>query len=387
MTQRVDADVVILGGGCAGLALAARLASIGSPRSVVVVESRTDYSDDRSWCFWAPHGHEFDELVSMSWPAWTFSDAAGRSIRHSVTGLSYHYVRGIDFYRHALGRIASSSRVRLESGVQAHRLTAEPRAVTVDTDAGALVARHVIDTRPRPTPALLYQSFTGREIETNAELPFSLDRVDLMGSMSADEVGLRFAYTLPLSPTRALVEWTRFSASPIRPADLVAELDRYISAAGVTGERTVRTEAGVLGMGLVSHPESGVPGVHLAGAAGGGLRAASGYGFLRIQRWARACAERLAAGDAPIGHPREPVARRTMDRLFLQAVRARPESTADYFMALAAGVAPAALVRFLSDGARPGDYARIIASLPLAPFIRELVAPPPVIHRLQEARR
>ena len=66
-----------------------------------------------------------------------------------------------------------------------------------------------------------------------------------------------------------------------------------------------------------------------------------------------------------------------MDRIFLQAVRADLERTPEYFLALARGVPPAGLVRFLSDAARLPDYARLISSLPTIPFLRQL-APTPV---------
>ncbi|MFQ3248021.1 MAG: lycopene beta-cyclase, partial [Arenicella sp.] len=42
-----DVDVAILGGGCAGLSLAVRLAS--SNFLVKVIEPREDYVDDRTW--------------------------------------------------------------------------------------------------------------------------------------------------------------------------------------------------------------------------------------------------------------------------------------------------------------------------------------------------
>jgi lycopene beta-cyclase len=47
-------------------------------------------------------------------------------------------------------------------------------------------------------------------------------------------------------------------------------------------------------------------------------------------------------------------------------------------MALAGGVSAPSLVRFLSDGARPDDYLRLIAALPTLPFIQQLFRRPTV---------
>ena len=375
MTPSLDADLVVLGGGLAGLTLAARLARACGELRVLVLEPRTDYQDDRSWCFWRPEQHDLAHLVSQRWTTWTFSDTAGETVRHRVPGLAYQYVRGSDFYTSAQTDIAESSRVELMLGVRAGDVTAAPNGVRVHTSAGTLLTGQVIDTRPRPAPAMLYQSFVGVELERDQPLPFHPGEVTLMGSLAAEAEGLSFVYTLPLGPNRAIVEWTRFGTAPIPRDRLAGELDGVLGGLGLNDARRVRTEGGVLAMGLGRQAAPVIAGVVHAGNAGGALRAASGYGFLRIHRWAQLCADRLLAGRDAVGHPAEPPLRRTFDRIFLQAVRAHPERTAEYFLALARGVPPAALVRFLGDGARPADYARIISSLPWSPFIAQLAAP------------
>jgi len=371
-----NADLVIIGAGCAGLSLAARLARSRSGLRVILIDPRTEYPDDRSWCFWRPARHDLAALVSHSWDRWRFSDASGDQVQHRVVGLRYQYVRGSDFYTRARERIASSPTVHLHSGVAALDIHSALGLVRIETDHGQLMAREVIDTRPRNARALLYQSFTGVELESERALPFAPGEVGLMDAMAADSRGMHFRYTLPLGEHHALVEWTRFSPSPV-PWDILAnELDTELLRLGLSRARVIRREAGVLAMGSREPAPLPVAGVHLAGIGGGALRAASGYGFLRIQNWARHCANRLDRGESAVGHPPEPWLRRTMDRLFLQAVRAHPERTPEYFMALAHGVPPAGLVHFLSDGARLNDYARLIASLPVLPFIEQVFARP-----------
>ncbi|QNE47415.1 hypothetical protein F1C58_11225 [Glaciihabitans sp. INWT7] len=371
-----DADLVILGAGCAGLTLAARLARSQSPLRVQLVEPRSGYDDDRSWCFWRPESHDLSDLVSHSWDGWRFSGTTGPALHHRVAGLRYQYIRASDFYQRALQQIDRAPGILTHAGVRAAELVplydGPDTVVRVETDHGSILARHVIDTRPRPMPAMLYQSFSGVEIESEHPLPFDGDEVGLMDSMATDEGGMHFRYTLPLGRTRALVEWTRFSSSPVPTVTLRAELDAELSRLGLAGAHVIRREGGVLPMGILGGLPESPRGVVFAGNSGGALRAASGYGFLRIQRWARACAEALERGGPPIGHPSEPILRRSMDRIFLQAVRADLERTPDYFLALARGVPAAGLVRFLSDAARLTDYAALIASLPTLPFLRQL---------------
>ena len=372
-----DADLVILGAGCAGLSLAAQLARSQSRLRVEIVEPRTHYEDDRSWCFWRPEHHDLSDLVSQSWDSWRFSGTTGPGFSHRVSGLRYQYVRGIDFYERALQRIEGVANIRTHVGVHATKLVplgAGPDAlVRVETDRGSIRARYVIDTRPRPTPAVLYQSFSGVEIESEHPLPFDSQEVGLMDSMATDADGMHFRYTLPLSRTRAVIEWTRFSTSPVPRATLTGELDAELAVLGLADARVIRREGGILPMGMLGALPEAPPGVMFAGNSGGALRAASGYGFLRIQNWARACADAVERGGPPVGHPAEPWLRRSMDGIFLKTVRADPERVPEYFLALARGVPAAGLVRFLSDAARLTDYAHLIASLPKVPFLKQLV--------------
>ncbi len=370
-------DVVVLGAGCAGLSLAARLAQGDGDLRVAVIDPRTEHGDDRSWSFWHHNHHALRGIVAHEWSGWTYNGLDGRTATHRVPGITYQYIRGVDFYRWALNAIASDARVTVHLGVAAHELSAamlpdDTDGVRVMTDAGPVLARHVIDTRPQRTRALLYQCFSGAEVEHGGLLASDPDAVGLMTAMRSGADGLGFLYVLPLGPTRALVEWTRFSPAPLPLDEVAAERDAELGALGLGDAVVMREEQGILPMGRVDAPTAPVAGVALAGNAGGALRDASGYAFLRIQRWAVRCAAALARGEAPPAHPREPWVRRQMDRIFLQALRAHPERSADYFLAMATRVAPRRLLRFLTDRATVGDLAAIIVSLPLSPFLAQL---------------
>ncbi len=388
-TRAHDAELVILGAGCAGLALAARLAEGDSGLRVIAVDVRTDYADDRSWCFWAAPDHELRSIVHREWGTWAYQAEGGPAHEHGVDGTTYQYIRGADFYARCRAIIDASPTVELRLGVAAGSLRAvdpaEGEGVVVSTTAGDLTAGWVVDTRPRRTAALLFQCFSGVEVDHGGSLDLAALGIEhgaagLMTGMRADADGLGFVYVLPLSHTTALVEWTRFSPAPLRASAVRAGRDAALASLGAPlgapHVRVLREEGGVLPMGRVpsgaADATPSIPGVVVAGAAGGALRDASGYGFARIQAWARDCADRLARDEAPVGHPPEPFVRRQMDRIFLQALRAHPERTADYFAAMARGVASARLLRFLTDRARLSDLLAIIASLPLLPFLAQL---------------
>lgn len=385
-----DVDLAILGGGAAGLALARRLAAAGTALRVVVIEPRERYTDDRSWGFWSSAEHDHSPLVTARWDSWSWhrEGAPGSgAVAHRSPGTGYELLRAADVAAHALAAIEASPAVELRLGVHAHEVVARSGGgLRIRTDDGTITARWVVDTRPRAADALLYQCFAGSEVRHGgrldlAALGMTTGTAGLMTGMTTDADGFGFTYVLPLDATTALVEWTRFSPHPLPAARLAAERDARLAALGIApadGGVVVREEAGTLRMGRVD-PASAAepvaadpPGLVRAGAGGGALRDATGYGFQRIERWAESCAAALLRGEPPLGHPAEPWARRQMDRIFLQALRAHPERTPEYFTALAKGVPAASLMRFLTDAARPGDLARIILALPKLPFLAEI---------------
>ncbi len=383
-------DTVIIGAGCAGLALASRLADQGYAQSVLVVDARHGYRDDRTWSFWAPPTHRLSAIVAAAWPTWRFDRGSSAAERadHRVPGLRYQSIRAIDYYRDAQARIAASTAVSLRlgvtvTGVEPARdsglvpVDGHAARVLVHTSAGTVAARHVVDTRPVSTRATLFQCFVGAEVDHGGALhasPGALDSATagLMSRMRSDDAGFAFTYVLPLTPTTALVELTRFSVEPLPLDGIARELNDELAELGLADARVVRDESGVLPMGadpVTAHP---VPGVVRAGNGGGALRAATGYAFARIHEWADAAAAAMIAGDSPVAHPAEPWVRRQMDRIFLQTLRAHPERTPEFFLRLGQRVAPERLTRFLTDRARASDLLAIILALPFGPFLAQL---------------
>ncbi len=376
--NRTDADILILGAGLAGLSLAEACVRAGAGARLALVEPRERYLDDRTWCFWPAPGDPDAGLAEARWPRWRFSTIDGRESVQESADRPYVYLRGARVYKAALDAVRGSNHAALHTGVHANAVTPGADAVSVETSAGVLRAAHVIDARP-PAPdrreaATLLQVFAGREVETDTPI-FDPSEAELMTDMRCDAHGFLFSYVLPLSPTRALVEATRFCGPEVSAEILERDLDALIAERGLARAKVLRTEAGRLPMGLPEPAPSPDARIVRAGTGGGGLRAASGYGFKRIRAWARGCARSITAGAGPIGHPAEPRARLAMDALFLQVIEREPDRAPAIFMALAERLGPARFVRFMSDEAGPADLAAVIASLPPTPFLKALAAP------------
>ncbi|MEC5218720.1 lycopene beta-cyclase [Actimicrobium sp. GrIS 1.19] len=374
-----DVDLLILGGGCAGLSLARELAAFGraSP-SVGIIEQRVAYGNDRTWCFWGDAADPGTEPVEHQWRAVTLR-AHGHAVTVDCSRHPYQMISARRFYDAALQTIALAPQIRLETGA---RIVAEPMLVNglwqVETAAGKRRARQVIDTRPGAAPCaergspLLWQSFHGSEVTCEAPL-FDPATATLMDFIDDGSHRIVFTYLLPMSATRALIELTVFSAAPVTAAELALPLQRQIRArVGSHPFKVERSEHGILPMGLVPEKTTWRANYLQVGLMHGAARASTGYAFQRIQRWARHCAAELANGAPAVGHAPDRMLMRGMDRLFLSLLRHRPDLAPTLFVRMFQHAAPDSLARFMSDRAALGDTLSLIAALPALPFIRQL---------------
>jgi len=382
VSQATTIDLLILGGGCAGLSLARELVQSGTQASVRVIEPREVYEDDRSWCFWATDKHRLSGLVSQGWPAWFFNRQDQPKQARSCPGHAYQYVRAQDFYRTCQESIAGSSQVELCLGETVTDLQPHPAGWQVFTSRGEYLAAQVVDTRPPRAEVLkqstLFQCFLGVELLVDSPVDRA-DAVELMTDMRLLDGEFCFTYVLPHDGRHLLAEVTVFSARPWSREALMPELHRLLAQRGWLGAEVLRTEYGQLPMGLPEAPANpknrsrAGKALLIAGTRGGALRPSSGYGFQRIQRWAEACAKQYVANNtlvsATTGYwlPR-------MDALFLAVLKRYPHLTPRLFERLLSRVSPVRFIRFMDDRATLVDCLQIVACLPKGPFLKTLLS-------------
>jgi len=372
-------DLVILGGGCAGLSLSTALATQGvrCPHTLVI-ESRTEYTNDRTWCYWKDASAHAPYPTRHRWQTMRVVHA-GQSVSLDCGSTPYQMVAAQDFYAAAQGLIDRSPNMTLMLGTSVFGESIRRDGVWhVSTSAGTVTARSVVDTRPPQVPrrdgATLWQSFYGHEIECSAAMfdPLSLD---LMNFLAPDERHVPFVYVLPLTPTQALVEVTVFGATPLAPEALSARLDAAVAQrVGGAPFTILRSEHGILPMGLNEAPRPAHTSFANVGVMAGGARPSTGYAFQRIQRWAGECAHALMHCDHPVGHQPDPLLLRVMDQIFLDVLRANPSRGGALFFSLFSRTDPARVIRFLSGDAGVVDSLVVVAGMPVLPFVGAAVA-------------
>lgn len=377
--KQVHADLVILGGGCAGLSLGRELSLLEKegrriPRTVIL-ESKPSSFSSKTWCHWRPTGQEDSIPVARKWNEWTFSSDKER-IHHSTRAFEYVCVRGEDFFRNALEYIRQSQMIHLQTGTRVTSVDDSGPRFRIQLPDKEIFCHQIVDTRP-PDPGLmekciLFQSFAGFEVTTPGNT-ISTRSVGLMESMTTDKHGFRFDYSLPLNNNRMLIEATRFSPDPLSETQLLRDLSGSLSRILPDGNFKIhRQEYGVIPMGLPEPARPANPNWVLAGTAGGAVRPASGYAFADIQEWAQACAQSLVGNGVPVGHRGLSGMLRQMDMLFLCVLSRNPGIAPDLFLSMASNLDPGRFVRFMTGNAHASDLLAVVRSLPARPFLQEI---------------
>jgi len=384
-------DLIVLGGGCAGLSLGMNLTKFGenSPRTTIL-EGRTHYTNDRTWCFWGGLGSDSEEFSTHRWESFSITTNKARITRHCEE-TPYLMVSSKDFYQTAQRLIYESPRIDLKLGsLITGEIFKRKGLWYVSTPSGEYSAPWVVDTRPGSFPLvhhsaasnpMLWQSFLGEELTTEEDL-FDPGCVELMDFSGSFPETILFLYVLPFSKREALVEATVFGPRPLRAEELEEPL-RSLTKNRLHGIQALsgRREHGILPMGTKetigrmkqqAEDFGNDPSYVRAGLMAGGARPSSGYAFQRIWKWSQECAVSLITGKPPKPHPHDHPLTRAMDALFLRVLSSNPELAPDLFFSLFAKVDPARVARFMNDQGTLSDCAVIMASLPPTPFLQEL---------------
>ncbi|MET3109372.1 lycopene beta-cyclase [Oxalobacteraceae bacterium GrIS 2.11] len=377
--MKTEMDLVIIGAGCAGLSLGMQLAKLGkiSPETVLL-EPRTSFENDRTWSFWGNEKTALSGLASHHWNRFLVQ-ANSKSVAVDCSFAPYYVLPARRFYDHALEQISSNDLLKIETGVS---VIGDPQLVnekwSVKTTTGDFIAKTVVDTRPFPIDsqhgATLWQSFLGCEIESTDAL-FDPQVAHLMDFCAANADYVGFTYLLPLTPTKALIEFTVFAKRPYFKDELQGNLDNSVLQYTQGSQYVInRTEVGLIPMGIPYNPRrfTSSDNYIFAGLTSGAARPATGYAFQRIQIWAEACAISLGSNRTPVGHQTDALLLRAMDTVFLKVIRNCPKLAPDLFISLFSKVESRKLIRFLSDQGSLLDCIAVINALPPGPFIQHI---------------
>lgn len=286
-----DADVLLLGGGLSAGLIALALKRQRPELRVALVEAGAAFGGNHTWSSFGSDLSEEGRALVRPLIAHRWDDYEVR-----FPGYRRQLANG---YQSAISeRLDAALREAVPQGLRFTGVSAVDVAAdrVLLSDQRVLRAGAVIDARgQRPSPHLDlgFQKFVGLEVEF--EEPHGLTGPIIMDATVDQTDGYRFVYTLPFSPTTALIEDTYYADGPaLDRAAVAARVQDYAQAQGWRIRRLIRDEDGVLPIAI-----GGDIGAHLAlypaGIAPVGMAAAlfhpvTGYSFPDAVRLALAVA-------------------------------------------------------------------------------------------------
>ena len=399
-------DAVIAGGGLSGLSLAAHLAVSGwRARSVVVVDDGTRDPATLAWAFWSVEPGLLAAAVEREYDRLRVSTHGGTRVV-PLGRYRYRLVRGDGLRRVVDGMLRERPGFRLMTG-RVEEIRGLPGGAEVVVDGSTLRTRWAFDSvhapttlpaapapaphapAPEPAPASAHLAFTGWEVACERAV-FDPDVPTFFDFRTPQPAGARFVYVLPVTERRALVEHTTFSAGPPGtpgtpgtpdppgtpgpggPGAGVEAIREYLADVLDAGPyQVIRTERGVLPLRPRAVRRARGP-VLAIGAAGGLVKASTGYGFDRIQRDSAAIARSLARHDHPFEIPAPRRRHRFMDTVLLDVLARDAGQVPRAFDRLFSRLPAEQVLKFLDEDTTLAEDLRLMATLPPAPYLRAI---------------
>jgi lycopene beta-cyclase len=263
----VSVDLLLVGAGLANVLIALRVSEVRPDARIRLLARAEAPSDFHTWSF-----HETD--LSPEWHR-----RLGPGLRARWEGQEVRFADHRRSLRAGYASLDDSGLARLLAAAPGIEIawgaavaSADAAGATLE-DGTRIDAACVLDGRgAAPSRHLVtgWQKFLGIELETEA--PHGVLRPVIMDATVPQVDGYRFVYLLPFTPTRLLVEDTRYSDGALLDEAALADAIRaYADARGWRGAE-IRRERGVLPIAL-AHDAAGLWADAAGGAVPVGMRA------------------------------------------------------------------------------------------------------------------
>ena len=370
--------LILVGAGLTSAVIAQRLSQLNEPPSIIMLEASAEPFGAHTWSF-----HDADvgaadmgwlnPLVAHRWP--------GQSVRFQ--SLTRHLTSGYASLTSASVTKAMSVLTNVQIKSKAVVTALAPGGIAL-LDGTRMEASCVIDARgyePNAALALGYQKFVGLEVET--EQPHGLANPIIMDASVDQRDGYRFVYVLPCSPTRLLIEDTRYSdVGSLNLQELAAAVSAYAQDQGWSIARIVREEHGVLPIALAHDAKrfwADKPiDIPLVGMRAALFHPTTGYSLPEAVRVANLVADNWPIGSAALAakirthafeRHRSQAFYRLLNRMLFRAAHPdRRHLVLQRFYKLPQGL----IERFYAGRTSFSDIVRILTGKPPVPIYRAL---------------
>ena len=369
-------DFIFLGAGCATLSIVMRMIKSGkfSDKKILLIDKEKKTKNDRTWCFWEKQNGFFETIVYKKWDTISFlSDSFSSDM--NIAPYKYKMIRGIDFYEHCFREIEQQKNIHTLYGevtqalIHKEKVTIRINGEILQLDNPTIFNSILPKETMAPGIINLLQHFKGWVIETT-QAAFDPTKAIFMDFRVGQKDDTTFAYLLPLSTTKALVEYTLFSKEILEDVVYETELKNYIeNILQIKEYQVVEKEFGVIPMTNRKFPFYENDRYNI-GSAGGQTKASSGYTFQFIQKQSQIIVDSLIKGSSLKQMPSTPKRFRFYDNTLLHILYHRKLKGKDIFSRMFEKNDPVEVLKFLDNESTLTEELKIIFTLPPLPFLK-----------------
>lgn len=371
-------DIIIAGAGCAGLSLLYRLVNENklSQLRILVIDKSLQKSNDRTWCFWETEKGPFESIVCKQWDTITVHKNTF-SKQLTTAPFTYKMIQGIDFYNFVVEQAKKLPNVYWQEAVITNIETVNNNPI-VYWEGGSAKATKVFSSilpidslyaisQTSNTKPFLWQHFKGLLVEFEQPV-FDANIATLMDFNVDQKQATAFMYVLPLDKNKALVEYTLFSNSLLKPNEYDTELTSYLSKhyANVSYE-TLHHEVGAIPMTTQSFAKSAAP-VYVIGTLGNAVKSSTGYAFHFIQEQVQQIVKDLVNNN-PIKTEIHHTRHQFYDAVLLYILDNKLMEGSEIFKRIFEKNNASTIFKFLSNTSTLLEDIRIMRSLPTKIFL------------------
>ena len=359
-------DIAILGGGNAGMTLAAKISSKTKDKKIVVFESQKANTKSATWSLWATKSEIsiLKPFIKGQWQKWKIvthnSEIIHKSTEHSYIAIdSSKYLKS---YERSLDKEVTLLPYHAE-------LCSESDETIISADNKIFKSNLTFDSRP---PELmrdgLKQHFIGWEIETEQDLE-DIDTVTLMDFTVDQSKGIHFIYALPLSKNTILVESTMLSNHVEKDVWYESSIKEWLDIRDISIKKHLRTERGIIPMHKTKQRFSKVINI---GVRGGAVRLSSGYSFSIIERQITALCEELELSDYNMPKKQLSYPLMFLDRVFNSVISEFPNKASEIFIKHASSMQGDEYAKFMRGSQNLILWLKVMLALPKFIFLKSL---------------
>lgn len=376
--QDKEFDIIIAGAGCAGLSLL--YAVLQSPllknSKILVIDKSFEKSNDRTWCFWEAAPGPFESLVCKQWEQISIHKHSFSKVLPTVP-FAYKMIQGLDFYNYVFHFAKQHTNV-IWKEAEVNSIDTEGAMGIVKWEGGCVKSKKVfssilpIDTlyklsQSKMAKPFLWQHFKGLMVVFDLNV-FDLNVARLMDFNVDQKNATGFMYILPLTATKALIEYTLFSKAILKTSEYDAVLTAYLDAHFPSATYHIEhEEMGAIPMTTLALAKSNAS-IYVIGTLGNAVKSSTGYAFQFIQEQVKQIVVQLEEGVKPnteVHYTRH----QFYDAVLLYILHHNLMEGSEIFKRIFEKNTAATIFKFLSNTSSIWEDIQIMRSLPTKIFL------------------